>query len=97
MELVKQIHNRRNGPESLWRGRSVKQSYHFSASEDGKYNLRLIAFGPNIELNVNGRLVISELTLPRRQGRIGVFVEDGGASFTNMSITPIQEPKTHWE
>lgn len=95
-ELVKQIHNRNDGPESLWRGRSVCQSFHFTPAADGKYRLRLIAFGPNIELNVNGRLVLSELTMARRDGRLGVFVEDGSAKFTNIRITPIKEPTTKW-
>lgn len=67
VELVKQIYNRKNGPESLWRGRTVLQTFHFTPSADGRYALRLIAFGPNIEFNVNGRLAISELTLPRRR------------------------------
>jgi len=97
VELVKQIYNRRNGPESLWRGRSVEQSHHFTPSPDGKYSFRLIAFGPNIELNVNGRLAISQLTMPRRSGKLGVFVEDGAGAFSNISVTPLQAPRTHWD
>ena len=70
VELVKQIHNRNQGPESLWRGRSVVQRYHFTPSAAGRYDLRIIAYGPNIEFNVDGRLAISELSLPRRRGRL---------------------------
>ena len=95
-ELVKQIYNRRNGPESLWRGRSVEQAYHFPPTPDGRYHMRLIAFGPNIEFNVNGRLVLSQLSMPRRSGRLGVFFEDGGGRFGNISVTPLQSPKTNW-
>jgi len=93
---VKQVYNRRNGPDSLWRGRSVEQTFHFTPSPDGRYRLRLIAFGPNIEFNVNGRLLLSQLSMPRRQGRLGVFLEDGKARFSNISVAPLQNPKTNW-
>ncbi|MDA0841815.1 MAG: hypothetical protein O3B01_01765 [Planctomycetota bacterium] len=95
-ELVKQVYNRRNGPESLWRGRSVEQTFHFIPSPDGRYQMRLIAFGPNIEFNVNGRLLLSQLSMPRRQGRLGVFLEDGRGRFSNLSVVPLQTPKTNW-
>jgi beta-fructofuranosidase len=97
VELVKQIYNRRNGPDSMWRGRSVVQRYHFIPSADGRYTLRLIAFGPNIEFNVNRRLAISELSLPRRRGRLGVFVEDGKGAYSNIKVTPLREPRTRWD
>lgn len=97
VELVKQIYNRRNGPESLWRGRSVVQHFHFTPSADGRYSLRLIAFGPNIEFNVNGRLAISELSLPRRRGRLGVFIEDGAGTFSSLSVRRLREPRTNWD
>lgn len=97
VELIKQIYNRPNGHESLWRGRSVEQSYHFRPSDDGQYAFRLIAFGPNIEFNVNGQLVISQLSMPQRSGRIGVFIEDGQGAFSDISITPLQEPRTNWD
>ena len=96
-ELVKQVYNRRAGPESLWRGRSVSQDYHFTPSADGSYLLRLIAFGPNLEFNVNGRLVLSQLTMPQRRGRVGVFVEDGRAAFSGISIVPLRAPQTNWQ
>lgn len=95
VELVKLIHNRPFGPESLKRGRTVLTSFHLPPC-DGKYMMRLIAFGPSLEFNVNGRLVIHHFTLPRRKGRCGVFVEDGSAVFKNLSIRPIQAPKCNW-
>jgi len=97
VELVKQVYNRRRGPDSLWRGRSVVQRFHFTPSADGRYVLRLIAFGPNIEFNVNHRLAISELSLPRRGGRLGVFVEDGGGVFSGLKAVRLREPRTNWE
>mgnify|MGYP001559745383 CR=1 FL=1 len=35
--------NPRRGPESLWRGRSVLQTFHLPPAPDGRYALRLIA------------------------------------------------------
>lgn len=96
-ELVKQVYNRRNGPDSLWRGRSVEQSYHFAPSPDGRYRLRLIAFGPNLEFNVNGRILLSQLTMPRRRGRIGLCIEDGKGTFRDISVTPLRAPQTNWD
>lgn len=97
VELVKLIHNHRRGPESLWRGRSVLQTFHLPPVPDGRYSLRLIAFGPSVEVNVNGRLVLHHLTLPRRRGRLGVFVEDGGGRFRNVTVQPVQAPACNWE
>jgi beta-fructofuranosidase len=96
VELVKQFYNRRHGPESLWRGRKVLQNYHFTPSPQGTYRLRLIAWGPNVEFNVNGRLVLSELSLPTRHGQLGLFVEDGRAIFSNLLIRPLRPPTSNW-
>jgi len=95
-ELVKQIYNRKEGPDSMWRGRSVVQPFHFTPTADGKYRMRVIAFGPSIEFNLNDRLCLSHLTMPRRSGKVGVFLEDGRATFSNIRITPIHKPRTHW-
>lgn len=93
VELVKYVYNRRRGPDSLWRGRSVEQAVHVSPSVDGRYSLYVIAFGPSIEFNVNGRLVLARMNLPRRRGRLGLFLEDGRACFSNVSLRPIQKPR----
>lgn len=95
-ELVKTILNPRYGPGAYWRGRSVEQSFHFTPSADGRYTLRLIAYGPNIELNVNGRLVLSHLTMPQRRGRVGLVLEDGRGVFSNVRITKLKAPTTNW-
>ena len=97
VELVKQFYNRRNGPDSLWRGRSVVQRHHFTPQSNGRYQFRLIAFGPNIEFNINGRLAISELSLPRRRGRVGVFIEDGAGKFSTIRVTRLRAPRTNWD
>lgn len=97
VELVKQIHNRNDGPDSMWRGREVVQSFHLPRDDAGRYVLRLIAFGPNIEFNVNHRLVISQLSMPRRSGRAGVFVEDGEVRFDSLTVVALKPPQTNWQ
>lgn len=96
VELVKQVYNRSQGPDSLWRGRSIVQRYHFTPSDRGFYRLRLIAFGPNIEFNIDGRLAISELSMPLRRGRLGVFVEDGCGTYSAVIIKSLRCPRTNW-
>jgi beta-fructofuranosidase len=96
-EMVKLIHNRNHGPQSLWRGRSVLQQYHLPPDPTGRYQLRLIAYGPNVELNVNGRLALSHLTLPRRSGRVGLIIEDGRATFSSVRLTALHAPTTQWQ
>ncbi len=95
-ELVKMIHNPLHGPGSYWRGRSVIQSFHMTPQSHDTYHLRLIAYGPNIEFNVNHRLALADLTLPRRAGRVGLLVEDGCAMLRDIAITPLREPQTNW-
>ena len=96
-ELVKYVYNRRRGPDSLWRGRSVEQTCHVAPVADRKYRLRVIVFGPSIEFNINGRLVLARMNLPRRNGRAGLFIEDGEAVFSDISIQPLSAPKCNWE
>jgi hypothetical protein len=97
VQLVRQFYNRRNGPESLHRGRAVVQSYHLKPALDGVYRLRLIAYGPNLEFNVNGRIVLAILSMKERTGRLGLFVEDGRATFGNVRLAPLRPPTTTWD
>jgi hypothetical protein len=96
-ELVRQYYNRRNGPDSLHRGRSVLQTYHLPPSTDGTYRLRLIAYGPNLEFNVNGRLSLATLSMPERSGRLGIFIEDGTAVFSSIRAARLRPPATNWD
>jgi hypothetical protein len=91
-ELVKYVYTRRRGPDSLWRGRSVEQEFHLPPAADGRYVLRAVVFGPSIEVNVNGRLTLAHCSMPQRRGRVGLFLEDGGATFRNVSIQPLRPP-----
>jgi hypothetical protein len=96
-ELVKYVHNRPNGPESLKRGRSVEQAYHLPPAADGRYALTAVAYGPSIELNVNRRLVLDRFTMPRRRGSVGLFVEDGAAAVSHITVQPLTSPACHWD
>ena len=91
------MYNRRQGPDSLWRGRSVEQAAPFAPPLSGRYRLNVIAFGPSIEFNVNGRLLLARMNLPRRRGRVGLFAEEGRASFSNVSVQPLHAPACHWD
>lgn len=92
VEMVKVIYNRPYGPESLVRSREVLQSFHMPATSNRRYKMRAIAFGPSIEFNVNGRLVLQFFTMPDRSGKAGVFIESGKARFKDITIQPIREP-----
>lgn len=92
VEMVKVLHNRPYGPESLVRSREVLQSFHMQVPGDRRYKMRAIAFGPSIEFNVNGRLVLQFFTMPERNGKAGVFIESGKARFKDITIQPIREP-----
>ncbi len=92
VELVRVILNRPYGPESLTRSRTVLQSFHMHVCEDGCYKMRAVAFGPSVEFNLNGRLVLQFFTMPDRSGKAGVFIESGKAIFKDISIQPIREP-----
>jgi beta-fructofuranosidase len=96
-EMVKYVYNHRRGPDSLWRGRSVLQEHHCAPANDGKYQLKVVVFGPSIEFNVNGRLVLATMSLPRRYGSIGLFCEDGSASFSNVIVQPLKSPRCNWD
>lgn len=97
VELLRYVHNEVRGPQSLWRGRTVKQTHHFTPDPDGRYTLRVVAFGPSLELSINGRLVLATMSMPRRRGRLGLFLEDGRGQFSNVTVQTLKAPNCHWE
>ena len=95
-ELVQYIHKPYSAPGTIGRGRTVTQSYHVPPAADGRYRLRVIAFGPSIEFSVNGRICLANCVMPRRKGRLGLLVEDGRAVFSNVRIQPLKPPACPW-
>jgi hypothetical protein len=53
---------------------------------DIDYALRVVAMGEFIEVYLNGALIINTVRYELRSGMIGLFVERGDASFTNLVV-----------
>jgi beta-fructofuranosidase len=73
------------------RGRQAVQTFHHQFGA-GPHRLRVVAHGPLVEASVDGRVVLSFLTMRRRRGRWGVFVEDGAAVFRRPRLQPLHPP-----
>ncbi|MBI4028722.1 MAG: hypothetical protein HY360_27335 [Verrucomicrobia bacterium] len=99
VSLVRHIAFAHNPGGLRWRGSAKLMTNHFDyhgAAEAGRpgqsIRLRVVASGPYIEVSLNDRLMIVQATMSRRSGHIGVFVADGAAQFSQMTILPITPP-----
>lgn len=55
--------------------------------------LKVIVWGPYIEVSVNDKVLLASFTMSRRAGQIGLFIEDGKATFEKVSLMPLQPPE----
>ena len=53
---------------------------------------QLLAVGPYIELSLWGEVVIAAVTGERRQGRLGVWAEDGRVTLGEPLVAPMRQP-----
>lgn len=87
VELYKLTHQYSGMPSHLVRGRVLVQTFHHRFVPGEDVRLRLVAHGPEIEASVNGRVVLCALTMLRRDGAAGVYVEDGSATVDAIEMT----------
>lgn len=73
------------------RGCDVLQVNQHRYMPDGVH-LRIVAWGPYIEVSLDGRVLLSSATMSRRDGMLGLFVEDGEAAFSSMSFRRLNPP-----
>jgi hypothetical protein len=92
ISLIKYTANAPGPFMERWRGYTRINGDHFLFPPRKSVRLRVLASGPYIEVSVNGRLVIADVTMSRRSGHIGVFVADGAATFSDLTILPIRPP-----
>ncbi len=75
-----------------WRGRRVVQEGSLAGEAGRETRLRVVAFGPYVEVSANDRVLISAVSLARPAGRVGVFAEDGGVVVHGLRIRPLNPP-----
>jgi beta-fructofuranosidase len=77
---------------AIGRGHSTLQHCHCPLAPGSRASVRLVAWGPYVEASVNGRVWISSFTMTRRTGNLGLFVEDGSATFDRIHLTRLTPP-----
>jgi beta-fructofuranosidase len=82
---------RRTNYNAIGRGCDVLQTNHVPSMAQA-VELRVVAWGPYVEVSVDGRVLLVFTTMSRRDGAIGLFVEDGSAQFASWTLRPLQEP-----
>lgn len=80
----------------IGRGREVIQSASLPPAENGTYHLRIIVYGPQLEVEINDKLVLAQCTRPREDGAAGCFAEDGAALFSDHCLHPLTPPTCPW-
>jgi hypothetical protein len=81
-----------NDPRRLGRGFSVLQENYCEIKAGVPLRLQIVAYGPYIEVSVNDRVLLCDLTMSRRAGQIGLFTTDGKGAFSSPSLTILPEP-----
>lgn len=81
-----------NDPKRLGRGFSVLQENYCEIKAGEPLRLQVIAYGPYIEISVNDRVLLCNLTMSRRAGQIGFFTTDGKGSFSDPILTILPQP-----
>lgn len=79
-------------PRRLGRGITSLQENHFPLTTGQKVLVRVITWGPYNEISLNGRVVLCYLTMSRRSGRIGFFMNDGSAAFDSVRLRTLEPP-----
>lgn len=92
LEMVRMTHCRPFGEESLVRSRTVLQSVPLPRGMEDGGTFRAIAFGPSIEFNLNGRLLMQYFTMPERGGHAGIFAEDGAVTISGGTLCRLRPP-----
>jgi len=82
----------RSNYNALGRGYDLVQSRYTPLDPRESFRMRVIACGPYIEVSVNGRVRLSAMRMPRRGGRVGLFVEDGATRFGDIRLRPLNAP-----
>ncbi len=77
---------------AIGRGYEAVQSALSRFAPGRPFTLRLSAHGPYVEGSVDGVVRLSALRMDQRAGRIGLFIEDGRAAFTNLRMRPLKAP-----
>ncbi|MBI4027926.1 MAG: hypothetical protein HY360_23275 [Verrucomicrobia bacterium] len=90
-----ELHRIRKGYNynAIGRGHKTLQENHCALCPSESFDLQVIAWGPYIEVSVNQRVVLAMLTMFRRTGHIGLYLEDGRVHFENVRLTPLKSPQ----
>ena len=74
------------------RGHTTLQQNHCPVETDRPVLVRIVAYGPYVEVSVNHQVLLVALTMSRRAGRLGFFLEDGRADFSAVRVTKLNTP-----
>jgi len=77
---------------AIGRGFEALQSRHYPFAPGRAFRLRAIAYGPYIEVSVNGSVRLAGINMVRREGRLGLFIEDGAARFSDLRLRKLTSP-----
>jgi len=84
---------RRLNYNAIGRGYQALQSRFHAFAPGDPFRLRVTAYGPYVEVCVDDRVLLAALTMARRRGGLGVFVEDGTARFSDLRLRALRPPE----
>ena len=62
-------------------------------SEAERMDVRFLVVGGEVELSVDGRVYLWEITRVRAVGLVGLYAVSGRVRLQNASLTPMREPE----
>jgi beta-fructofuranosidase len=91
VRLVKWLPGRM-GDGRPWFHWEVVQEVPFTTSVDAM-RVQLLVVGGEVELSIDGRVYLSEITRARADGFVGLYAVSGRVALRNASLTPMREPQ----
>lgn len=73
---------------------SLKQAHDLPLPRGRDLRLHLVASREYVELSVNDRVCLSIATYTRREGRLGLFIENGAGRFGPATVQAIKAPES---
>lgn len=77
---------------SIGRGFECLQTRHVAFEVGKAIHVRISAYGPYIEVSIDGSVCLAMFNMYKRDGRVGFFLEDGSAMFKDIRIRGLEAP-----
>jgi len=77
---------------AIGRGFECLQTRHVNFATGKAFRVRISAYGPYIEISIDGSVRLATFNMYKRDGSVGFFIEDGAAEIKDVRIRRLEAP-----